>query len=480
MTPITRKRTGEDGWALVSAVALMSIMLIIGLATMANVDFNSDMTRENREAESSLNLTEGVLYAQAFTLARNWPAATTLSSTASLDGAFPPSCSSAAATTGKCPNRDNLSAANSAAPANAAFNSTDYVADGSWTTRVRDNYGQLATSYDINFAGDAVTLTNGTVSCPRIPCTFDFNDDKAMWVESRSVVRGEPRRVVALMKLETIQESVPRIGIATGALQLTNNGAASYDVNGASATVNCNPDPPSPSSKGTCTNYKSASQVSPAPTRGTGRNFMTPEMIERFKDRAMIDKTYYDGTSTCPPDRPSCTPACPPLDGAVVFIEKLEALNCDYKGTNYVTKSAPCNPAPPSSSGMQNPCVNQNTKPGLLIVRCGGYKASGNWTYVGVVYFVNGSDGRCPAGHVRGTDPAACPTGGGTDSTVIYSATGGAGIWGALAVDGNACTQLGSNSQLQVLFNPNVFNSVSSYGTVGLVQNTWRELPPGT
>ncbi len=44
-------------------------------------------------------------------------------------------------------------------------------------------------------------------------------------------------------------------------------------------------------------------------------------------------------------------------------------------------------------------------------------------------------------------------------------------------VDGNACLKLGSNG-LQVKFDPRVFNAVESYGTVGLVQNTWRELDP--
>ena len=29
-------------------------------------------------------------------------------------------------------------------------------------------------------------------------------------------------------------------------------------------------------------------------------------------------------------------------------------------------------------------------------------------------------------------------------------------------------------------FDPNAFNAIQSYGTAGLVQNTWRELPPGS
>jgi hypothetical protein len=53
--------------------------------------------------------------------------------------------------------------------------------------------------------------------------------------------------------------------------------------------------------------------------------------------------------------------------------------------------------------------------------------------------------------------------------------TGGFGIWGAIAVDGNACLYASSNG-VQVNYDPNVFQAVASYGTVGLVQDTWREL----
>ena len=53
---------------------------------------------------------------------------------------------------------------------------------------------------------------------------------------------------------------------------------------------------------------------------------------------------------------------------------------------------------------------------------------------------------------------------------------GRAQLLGALVTDGGGCVLIGSNS-VNMQYDANVFNSVSSYGTVGLVQNTWRELP---
>jgi hypothetical protein len=35
-----------------------------------------------------------------------------------------------------------------------------------------------------------------------------------------------------------------------------------------------------------------------------------------------------------------------------------------------------------------------------------------------------------------------------------------------------------SSNRASVTFDPNAFNSLASFGTTGLVQNTWRELPP--
>jgi hypothetical protein len=93
------------------------------------------------------------------------------------------------------------------------------------------------------------------------------------------------------------------------------------------------------------------------------------------------------------------------------------------------------------------------------------------------MYFVNGSDGSCP-GQQRGTNPATC-TSNSLDQNAVLDSQGGFGVWGGIAADGNACVLLAANG-MQLFFDPNAFSSLASYGAVGLVQNTWRELPPGT
>jgi hypothetical protein len=101
---------------------------------------------------------------------------------------------------------------------------------------------------------------------------------------------------------------------------------------------------------------------------------------------------------------------------------------------------------------------------------------AGGWTYRGVLYVVNNSDGTCgPSLPQRGN--GTCSTQNNVQPEDAINTNGGFGVWGAIAVDGPGCLKVGSNG-LQVKFDPRVFDAVQSYGTVGLVQNTWRELVP--
>ena len=63
----------EDGWVLVTAVICLALMLTITLASFSLVDTGQTRSREQRERETSLNVAEGALYSQGFTLAQRWP-----------------------------------------------------------------------------------------------------------------------------------------------------------------------------------------------------------------------------------------------------------------------------------------------------------------------------------------------------------------------------------------------------------------------
>jgi hypothetical protein len=453
------KTRDEGGWVLITAAVLMGVMLSIGLVALRLVDSDSHRSRDTRESESALNLDEGVLYAQSLILAQNWPSA------ANHPGVVP-SCDSAtsSATTAACPNPANLAGTSSS----ANFTNVDVESGTSWKTKIRDNDGFLRNAYDPAKADLPQTGSKGTCAGP---CNYDFNGDDRVWVQAQTYVRGHPRNVVALMQLETLRESIPRSAVTAGALSVTNNGnhggTPIINANGSQVIVRCSPD-------ATDCVQAASGQVTPwPPVAGTTTlpPMMTATQLARFKQRAITDGRYY---TTCPGQSGQGYD----LSGPVVWVE---GCSSPSNLTNRVP-TTPC--APPS--GMSGACVNNSNAggivkddPGILIWHCGRADLSGGWTYRGVLYIVNNSDGTCPAnlpqrGNYTCTHQPAVD-----QQNDVLNTNGGFGVWGAVSVDGPGCLKVGSNN-LQINFDNRVFDTIESYGTVGLVQNTWRELPPTT
>jgi Tfp pilus assembly protein PilX len=450
--------TDERGWVLVTATILTTVMLAFGLVAAGLMDGDTRRTREQRERETALNLDEGVLYAQSLVLATRWPSSGGTDVDTGQPQFYPASCTETG-TDKRCPNPQTLAAANSSTPGSALFANVDVTKDVSWTTKVRDNGGALATAYD---ASKADVPQSGCFT--NFPCTYDANKDREIWVQSQSVVRGHARNVVARLRLEQLAESIPQTAVVSGALQITNNGGRGgtpiIDATGSQVVVRCsNP------AVTTCANYENGQITPGTPQPDTSSpNMMTPEQLQRFKQRAIMDNKYF---KTCPGENGQGYD----LSGQVVWIE-----GC--AGVPNLTSKVPTTSCPTAPQGLDKDCVNTEDKPGLLIWHCGRADMAGGWTYRGVLYIVNNSDGTCPASlPAKGTTPPSCSKQPSVQDEDAITTNGGFGVWGAVAVDGNACLKLGSNG-LQVKFDPRVFDAVESYGTVGLVQNTWRELDP--
>jgi Tfp pilus assembly protein PilX len=449
---------GEEGYLVATSIIVLGIMLTLGLGSYAFVDGNTKRSKVQRDRESSLTLAEGALYAQSFALARSWPSAAT--------NAYPTFCTSGTVYTAgtapakQCPDRNTLAAGTSSTPAAAAFRSVDFGAvagNAAWTTRVRDNGGALATAYQPTLADQAQGACAG-------PCAYDFNGDNAVWVQSESVIHSRKRSVVALMQLEKLAENVPQTAVTAGALKITNNGNnLKINAAGSSVTLRCNV------SLSTCAEYEAdKGQIQPvAPVQGSPPPLLNSSQLQRFRETAQALGTYHEG---CPTDI---------YTAPIIFVEECggdSGAGGNYDGKDNTFTAAQgytANCAPPA--GLDGSCINSIQKPGLLIVHCGAMRMTGNWTYVGVMYFANNSDGTCSASTpARGTSPATC-TGNSIDGTTVVDTQGGFGVWGAMSADGNACVKLGSNGG-QVMYDRNVFNAFVSFGTVGVVQNTWREL----
>jgi hypothetical protein len=455
---MTRLRR-QDGYALVTATIMLAIMLMVGLTVVALGDTQNKQAGEQRVRESSFALTEGLLFGQGFVLANNWPDEALK--------AFPSSCSQASApvTAGavRCPNRDTLATATSATKPAAAFTAVDFAADVTWITKVRDDYGALATDYVAASADGALTGAGGTCAAP---CSWDFNKNDVLWVQAKAVVRGKTRNIVAMLRREKLAENIPQRGITAGAIATTNTGnSLLIDDTDSGVFVRCTPG--NPTSNNTCAGYDGP-QIKPVP----------PEQLPvESRDVPMMDAAQlarYKASATKRFD--ACPPQDADLSGSIVWVEG--CVSEPSFANSLVTK--PCDPPEPAPTGMSQNCINSIAQPGILIWHCGRSDWQGGQTFVGVIYMVNNSDGTCapPLVTLGSNGTPKCTGRNEKRGDDAFFSSGGFGIWGSLSIDGPACAKIGSNG-LQFKFDRRVFEAVSTYGAVGLLQTSWRELPAG-
>jgi Tfp pilus assembly protein PilX len=408
----------ETGSVLVVAVVLMAAMLMLAISSYAFVDGQQRRALEQRRGETALNLAEAVLSTQGFALAQTWPG------NATAGAAMPVTCSSATVQS-LCPDPATLAAANATVPAAANFTNVDASADVSWTTRIRDNGGQLSDSYTLAQADAAQSGTNvksGTAYSCIAPCRWDANGDRKLWVQATTTVRNRSRSIVALLKREQFSETFAQSGVTAGSFETTNNGNKTIiDAAGSQVVVRCT------TAAATCTDYVSSKdQVLPATIV---RDAATPPamsavQIARFKAAAQSasPSTYY---TSCPSS----------LAGTVVYIDVANATAC---------------------SDANNATYNSAADPGIVIMPRGTLSMKG--TLYGLVYMANGQN----------------------SSAAVLTMQANSEVLGGVAIDGPGRLVVGQSSgnQPTIKYEPNAFSSLATFGTTGLVQNTWRELLP--
>lgn len=301
------------------------------------------------------------------------------------------------------------------------FTSADYRGAPTWQTTVRDNGAPSS-----NFYLDSVTGSQPT---------YDANGDGSVWIRAEGVANGQKRILVSLVKSEPVIENFPRNAITAGKLQTTNSGKkVLIDTQGSASTaskisVRCSTTS-SPSQSNTCLQFDAnKGQVSP-PTWETGSTGVTcpggaakcamdDAALQRMEDRARANGTFYPA-GTCPPS----------LTGAMVYVE-----------------NATC-------SFSDNSVFNSKANPGVVIFERGSLTLGGNVDYYGLVYHANR----------------------GQSTGWVVATTGCAQIFGAVVVDYDGGVSVGSCGR-NVVFDPNVFNAVTSNGAVQTVAGTFREIP---
>jgi Tfp pilus assembly protein PilX len=415
-----RRRLARDegGWVLATALILMTIMLGTVMATIAWTDSQQRESGKTRTREAAFNIAESALTGQIFAMAQAWPGQAGATDPAYNYGP----CTQAASST-KCPNGAALQ---------SLISSPDTANGVQWRTEVRDN-GTAANPAAKDFYSDSLTAT--------MP-GYDANGDSKVWVRAEAVARGRKRVLVALVRSESLQETLPHAAVVGGWLDISNMGnKVILDGSGAATgskivQVRCTPQQ---NESRPCLGHQIGSggiktqddltaklnqQVSPNVTEYNyqGGAAMDPAARDRLKATAMADGTYF---ATCPGSLPQ---------GGASRVVWIENGDCTY-----------------TSNGQ----VFTPTQPGIVILNRGTIYLGGTMDFYGIIYAVNSQN---------------------SDGAVVQI-QGNAEVTGGVLIDGPGGLIAGS-SKLNVNMADEAFGDVRSYVSAGLIQNTWREIKP--
>jgi hypothetical protein len=289
-----------------------------------------------------------------------------------------------------------------------------------WQTVIRDDGGSAP-----NFYSDAATLSQPA---------YDANGNGKVWIRATSTARGKTRTMVTLVRVEEQAEDLPHAAVIAGSLNDSNNGnkvivdmSASTGANGFIG-VRCTPAPPPATvclgqpvpSDGTWPTPLMQTQLSPfdghIQTNYASAPAVSADARDRLKARAISDGKYY---ATCPASIPNAQ---------VVWIE-----------------SGDCN--------VQGSQVNSPGAPGMLIVNNGTLSVTSQADFYGVIYMVNAQN----------------------SSGIVMTVHANGVVHGGVLIDGPGIMEAGSSKE-NVIFDDTAFNAVKTYGTAGMIQNTWREI----
>jgi hypothetical protein len=345
---MTERARNQDGWAVVTAVVLMTIMLTIALAAIAFVDSETNSSRRERTAETRLNLTEGVVAAELYRLSRNWPSDAT--------GAYI-DCTQTS-TNPLCPQPAQL---------RAQFTGVDFKLNPQWTVQVRDDNAPLSAGNACSVSPAPGFYSDATI-LPQ--ARWDANRNCQMWVRAEGRLEGKKRVVVAKVRVESRAPIFPQGPFVAGSFGTSNNGGSKtiVDGSGSQGTVRC-------SGGSSCVDFNGQQLANPASVSqgdpNVGTTALEPSMVDALRQMAKARGTWY---ATCP-NSPN---------GDIVFVE---SGSCDYS----------------ASTPVINGAVNGTTKKGIFVVNNGTLKLTGNLIWYGAIYMVNAQNTSDTVVDLKGT-----------------------------------------------------------------------------
>ena len=416
---MTPRISNERGWALLTALVMLSLMAAIGLAAFAYVDTQTAASRQERTRDSAYNLTEGVLGEQAYLLV-NYPPAS--SGFAYPDCTWSTGQASAVRTAGMA-----ASACVSPSSLNATFTSNpDYATGVTWTTRVRDNWGSQPCQEGGGSSCSYFYDPSSTASQPYPTCTgncysWDANGDNQVWIVAQATVRGKKHTLVELVRVDKHPIGIPNSVLIAGYVDFQNK-HTSVVANGSAVDVRC-ASAQDPSCIDSSHIVPSGSIVPGYPGQSV---LQTPDIVALVA-RAKQENAFYDSCPTAP-------------QGTLVVVMGTSSTQCGW-----------------SSLPATGP-----SKFGTYIQLNGQLRLNGTNSYYGLIYLGNSTVPGFGNGAPRTDD--------------VYYDNGNATIQGSLMVDGPGGAHIGNGAQSAMAFDSRAFTNLWSYGNQNIVKGSFREV----
>jgi Tfp pilus assembly protein PilX len=338
-----RNPSGEQGFALVAAIVLLTVIMGLGLGLLLFTDNQQKASAREQSSEAAFNVAEAALNAQVGQISRAWP---------TTAEAFPEKrCTSGETYNAKtgCPTPIDLkSDPNSSSTTCSGNDIWGSPLSNQWTTYVREDVG--GSPYF-----NSMEETTASV--------FDKGRLGKLWVRTVGVVQCHPVAIVTLVSRQEVATSFPEAAAVANWFETSNNGNKTIvNTQGPNA-------PKSGNVSMRCTGFKNAEecekwekgkeQVSPD-TTGAGASpspTLSASQLEEEKQQAEFAGTYY-AAGNCPGSLEAIT-------GLPTYVE------------------GPCELSYNGGTG------NSYEKPGFLILEKGTIKLNSNGQFFGVIYAVN-------------------------------------------------------------------------------------------
>jgi hypothetical protein len=428
-------RRNEQGFVLATAVIVLMVMVMLGLATFALVNGQTRNSGYQRNGEAAFDLAETALRAEAYQVQIDWPG---------LDSApgFP-ICS------WNSPQMVGCEGTALTSKLQAANAGVDY-GHATWTAQVLDD-GPAGGTANPNYFNPSLASSGTTPA-------YDANQDGHLWIRAQATINGQTSTLVEQMLHQDTVLTVPDNTVTAGAVFTGNNGQGTLigaldhatGITG-NVDVRCGTPTTVPSQgQGNCLGWSATkSQLSPpgayqagyTDPNGNGAT-LTQDQINQLIQTAQENNTYYAaGTPQGP---------CPPL-GASGIVVVANAAGCSFSG---------------------NATWNSATAPGTLLVLTGSIKLTGTQTFYGVIYMRNQGGATLP-----------CTTAA-LNATPTLEVTGNVTVSGALFVDGCGVVEIGesgggggNNATGNLTFSAGGLHGLYAADAAAPAQNTFRIIP---